>query len=91
MGTKVIVSLTLPEVELDSTECLPDWHGDTPPTADDVIREMKKSVSIPRLLQEWDLSGPHEVLVSVITTTDGSRPTHTYAEWKEQQVLTEVH
>lgn len=84
MGTRVIVSLTLPEVELDSSECLPDWHNDTPPTADDVIQEMKKSVNIHRLIQEWDLSGTHEVLVSVITDTDGKRPTHTYATWEEK-------
>lgn len=90
MGTRVVVTLQIPDVQLDASECMPEWHGEKPPTADDVIREMKKSVNIHRLIQEWDLEGPNTVLVSVVTETDGERPARSYAEW-EERVLTEVN
>lgn len=90
MGTRVVVTLQIPDVQLDASECMPEWHGEEPPTADDVIREMKKSVNIHRLIQEWDLEGPNSVLVSVVTETEGERPTRSYAEW-EEHVLTEVN
>lgn len=84
MGTRVVVALQIPDVQLDASECMPEWHGEKPPTANDVIREMKKSVNIHRLIQEWDLEGPNSVLVTVVTETEGERPVHTCAEWEEQ-------
>jgi hypothetical protein len=63
------------ETDLCMAEVFPDgWHGDEPPTPNDVIKALKESGSKSEAVRDWDLLPSEYTAIEIYVVPDEGNP-----------------